>query len=102
MPRRAEIWLADLDKRRPVVVLTRDPMGDYLKSLLVVPVSTRSRGLDVEVMLDQGDGLKRRSFANLDAAERVEVAAMRLLVGLVRDEKMDEICRALSLSVGCD
>ena len=38
-PRRGEIWLAELDKRRPVVVLTREPMGRILNSVIVGPVT---------------------------------------------------------------
>lgn len=33
-PRHGEIWLAQLDKRRPVVVLTRDPLGRVLHSVI--------------------------------------------------------------------
>ena len=43
--RRGEIWLAELDKRRPVVVLTRDPMGRVLHSVIVGPVTSTIRGL---------------------------------------------------------
>ena len=31
--RRGEIWLAELDKRCPVLVLTRDPLGRVLHSV---------------------------------------------------------------------
>lgn len=34
--RRAEVWFADVpgDKRRPVLVLSRDPMGQLLHSVI--------------------------------------------------------------------
>ena len=30
VPRRGDVWLAEVDKIRPVIVLTRDPMGALL------------------------------------------------------------------------
>ena len=51
-PRRGEVWFADVagDKRRPVLVLTRDPMGRHLRSVScgtdlidVCEISTRDR-----------------------------------------------------------
>ncbi|TMK51971.1 MAG: type II toxin-antitoxin system PemK/MazF family toxin [Actinobacteria bacterium] len=44
-PRRGEVWLADLDKVRPVIVLTRDPMGQLLHAVLVAPVTSTVRGI---------------------------------------------------------
>jgi mRNA-degrading endonuclease toxin of MazEF toxin-antitoxin module len=37
--RRGELWLAERDKVRPVVVLTRDPMGGHLSAVLVGPIT---------------------------------------------------------------
>lgn len=54
--RRGEIWLAELDKRRPVVVLTRDPLGRLLQSVIVDPVTSTVRGLTTEVHLTEADG----------------------------------------------
>jgi mRNA interferase MazF len=52
-PRRGEVWLAKLDKVRPVIVLTRDPMGRHLNSVIVAPVTSTVRGLATEVAVDQ-------------------------------------------------
>ncbi|HVW31312.1 MAG TPA: hypothetical protein VHL53_02130 [Acidimicrobiia bacterium] len=41
-PRRAEVWLADVDKVRPVIVLTRDPMGRFPNAVIVAPVNAVS------------------------------------------------------------
>ncbi len=43
-PRRGEVWLARLDKVRPVVVLTRDPMGRLLQAVIGAPVTSTVRG----------------------------------------------------------
>ena len=54
-PRRGEVWLASLDKVRPVVVLTRDPLGALLRSVIVAPVTSTVRGLETEVALGHDD-----------------------------------------------
>jgi len=62
---RGEIWLAEQDKRRPVV-LTRDPLGRLLHSVIVGPVTSTVRGLNTEVALTEADGIRRTSVVNLD------------------------------------
>ena len=54
--RRGEVWLADLDKTRPVIVLTRDPLGRLLHSVIIAPVTSTIRGLSTEVRLGRDDG----------------------------------------------
>ena len=44
-PCRGQVWLAQLDKVRPVIVLTRDPMGRHLNSVIAAPVTSTIRGL---------------------------------------------------------
>ncbi|MDP8957995.1 MAG: type II toxin-antitoxin system PemK/MazF family toxin, partial [Actinomycetota bacterium] len=49
-----------------MVVLTRDPLGRVLQSVIVGPVTSRVRGLHTEVELGADDGVRRRSVVNLD------------------------------------
>ncbi len=101
-PRRGEIWLARLDKLRPVVVLTRDPMGHYLRSVLAAPITSSIRGLSTEVELGAEDGLRRVSVANLDNTQLVERDDLIERVGKARPSTMERICYALSVVVDCD
>jgi len=64
---RGEVWLASLDKVRPVVVLTRDPPGRYLHSVIVGPVTRTVRGLTTEVEVGPG-----RNVAGSRARDRGE------------------------------
>lgn len=45
------------DKRRPVLVLTRDRVIDRLNEIMVVPATRTIRGLTTEVILTEDDGL---------------------------------------------
>ncbi len=100
-PRRGEVWLADLDKRRPVVVLTRDPLGKYLHAVIVGPITSTVRGVSTEVEVGPPDGVAISSVVNLDNAQLVARARLVRKVGRVRGETMAAICGALAIAVGC-
>jgi mRNA interferase MazF len=101
-PRRADVWLAELDKVRPVIVLTRDPMGGLLNAVIVAPVTSTVRGLATEVEVGPDDGILRPSVVNLDQAQLVAVSRLRRPVGRARPRTMAAICGALAVAVGCE
>ena len=102
VPRRGDVWLADLDKVRPVIVLTRDPMGRYLHAVLAAPVTSTIRGLTTEVHVGSDDGVRLPSVANLDNAQLVDRRRLRRRVGRVRNDTMRRMCSALAAAVDCD
>jgi mRNA interferase MazF len=101
-PRRGEVWLARLDKVRPVVVLTRDPLGGLLHAVIGAPVTSTVRGLSTEVPLGLDDGLRVDSVANLDNLQLVARSRLVRRVGRARASSMHSICRALAIAVGCE
>lgn len=100
-PRRGEIWLAELDKRRPVVVLTRDPLGRILHSVIVGPVTSTVRGLSTEVDLSEADGVRTRSVVNLDNLQLVPRARLVRRVGRATPTTLSAICAATAQAIGC-
>lgn len=101
---RGEIWLYEFhppDKRRPVVVLSRDDAIQWLNAVVVAPVTSTRRGSPAEVPLGTVEGLKKDSAANLDAVQTVAKAQLRRYVGRVGPAKMAEVCRALAIATGC-
>ena len=100
-PRRGQVWLADLDKRRPVIVLTRDPLGRYLHSVLVAPITSTSRGVSTEVPVGPEDGVRVASVANLDNLQLIERGALVRHVGNARRTTLQAICDAASVALGC-
>ena len=64
------------DKRRPVVVLTRDSAIPYLTSVTVAPITSTIRGVPSEVLLGEEDGMKTACAVNLHNA--VTVAQARI------------------------
>ena len=103
-PRRGEVWWCELPKtsRRPVVVLSRDVAIPRLRQALVAPCTTNIRGLASEVRLEPGDDpVPRPSAVNLDLVESVSVAALVGRLGRLSDDRMREVCSALSVAVDC-
>ncbi|MCE7891351.1 MAG: type II toxin-antitoxin system PemK/MazF family toxin [Sorangiineae bacterium PRO1] len=90
------------DKRRPVLVLSRQVLLDVLQTATLVPITSAAHGAPTEVELGVEDGLKGPCCANLANVQTVRQQDLSRLVGSVRPEKMSEICRALAVAVGCD
>jgi mRNA interferase MazF len=101
VPRRGEVWLADLDKVRPLIVLTRDPMGGLLNSVIAAPITSTIRGVSTEVAVGADDGLRVPSVANLDNLQLVARTRLVRRVGRATPQTMDEICRSLATATGC-
>ena len=98
--RRGEIWLAEMDKRRPVVVLTRDPLGRILHSVIVGPVTSTIRGLNTEVELSEADGIRTPSVVNLDNLQLVPRTSMVRRVARATPETMRAVCEATAEAIG--
>ena len=103
-PRRGELWWCELPEigRRPVVVLSRDAAIPRLRRALVAPCTTTIRALASEVLLEPGnDPVPLPSAVNLDSVESVSLAVLVDRLGRLSDERMREVCAALSVAVDC-
>jgi mRNA interferase MazF len=100
--RRGDVWLAQLDKVRPLIVLTRDPFAGILSSVIAAPVTSTIRGLSTEVHVGQADGVRHESVANLDQVQLVARSKLIRRVGRARPATLASICSALAIATGCD
>jgi len=101
---RGEIWLYRFkapDKRRPVLILTRQEVIPLLHTVMVAPITSTQRGAPSEVYVGLNEGLKHDSAVNLDHVQTVERARLVTLVGSLNAMRMREVCRALAVAVGC-
>lgn len=98
--RRGDVWYADVpgDKRRPVVVLTRDSVLAHLTTILVAPVTTRIRNIPTEVPLS---GLPRACVANLDYITPLPRAVLSRQAGHLSSDEMAALCFAARFAIGC-
>jgi mRNA interferase MazF len=105
VPARGEVWWCELPAigRRPVIVLSRDAAIPRLRRALIAPCTTTIRGLASEVVLEPGDDpVPRRSAANLDSIESVSVGVLVERLGRISDDRMQQLCAALSVAFACD
>jgi mRNA interferase MazF len=95
-------WLESPDvKRRPCLVLTRNRSIDVLHDVIVVPLSTRVRGLATEVELLPGDGVPQPCVANLQHVTSVPKSLLTRPIGRIRPDRWHEVCEALRVAIGC-
>lgn len=89
------------DKRRPVLILTRQEVIPLLSTVMVAPITSTIRGAPSEVVVGVEEGLKGPSAINLDHVQTVDQARIGPYVGSVPRETMARVCRALGIATGC-
>lgn len=90
------------DKKRPVLVLSRQDVIGLLHTVMVAPITSTVRGAPSEVEVGEAEGLKHVSAVNLDHVQTVEKTRLTTFVGSIAAEKMRMVCRALAIATGCD
>ena len=88
------------DKRRPVVILTRDSVLGYLGEVTIAPVTSTIRDIPSEVLLTPKDGLPRDCAVNLDHIQTVSKSRIGALVTVLNSERMREVRSALLFALG--
>ncbi len=96
-----QVWWADVDKVRPVVVLTRGRVAHRLQRVLVAPITTTVRGLATEVALGAAEGVQDGCVANLDNVQLVPVDVLLRRAGGVRASRWPEFCTAMGKVMAC-
>jgi len=88
------------DKRRPVVVLTRDSALDYLGEVTIAPLTRTIRGIPSEVVLTPDDGVPETSAANLDHLQTVSKGRVGALITTLAPSKLEELRAAVLFALG--
>lgn len=88
------------DKRRPVVVLTRDALIPHLGEITVAPVTSTVRDIPSEVLLTEQDGLPRACAINLDHVQTVSKGKIEGLITTLSTQKMGALREALLFALG--
>lgn len=101
---RGEVWSYRFrapDKRRPVVILSRDEAIEVLGTVLVAPVTSTIRDLPSQVVIGAAEGLDHDSAVSLDHVQCVDRAKLIRRLGRLSPDRMREICSALAVATGC-
>jgi mRNA interferase MazF len=102
--RRGEVRLcvfAPPDKRRPVLVLTRESSISHLATVTVAPITSTVRGVASEVLLNVDDGMKGPCAVNLHNAVTISQQRLGRLVATLTHDRMEAVCAALRFALGC-
>ena len=90
------------DKRRPVLILTRDEVLPRLNEIIVVPITRTIRGLTTEVVLTQDDGMPVSCALNLDHVALAKRDRLGPLITVLSPSHWPEIRKALLIACGFD
>ena len=88
------------DKRRPVLILTRDEVIEQLNEIIVVPITRTIRGLATEVVLTPDDGMPVVSALNFDHVALAQRQRIGAIVCRLPEERWPEVRRALMIACG--
>jgi mRNA interferase MazF len=88
------IWLARLDKTRPVLLLTREEVRAVRDLVTVAPITSTVRGLRSEVGVGPDNGLEHDSAINLDLIATVPRSALVRPLGVLLEHQENDLTRA--------
>jgi mRNA interferase MazF len=87
------------DKKRPVLILTRDSILEYLGEVTVAPVTTTIRQVPSEVLLSRSDGMPRDCAVNSDHIQTVSKARLGSLITTLSPEKLKQVTGAVDFAL---
>lgn len=89
------IHLAQLDKTRPVLVLTRELVRPHLRRVTVAPITSTARGLSTEVPVDARNGLGHHSVVSLDNIVTIPIGDLGRQLGFLHPDQERALTEAV-------
>jgi mRNA interferase MazF len=87
------------DKKRPVLILTRDSVLDYLGEVTIAPITTTVRNIPSEVFLSKADGMPQDCAINCDHVQTVSKAKIGPLITSLPRSRMIDVGRAIRFAL---
>lgn len=97
-----EICLAQLDKTRPVVVLTREAARAAMTKVTVAPITSTMKGLSSEVPLGRENGLDHECAISLDNTVTIPASALGRTIGFLTESQESRLATAVVLAFDLD
>ena len=79
------------------MILTREIVRPYLSRATVAPITSRVRGLTVEVLVGPSNGLDQESVINCDNIVTVPTSAVGLQIGFLWSEQEPRLSEAIRI-----
>lgn len=90
------------DKRRPVLILTRNSAISFLTSVTIAPITTTVRDIPSEVPLFQADGMPTDCAVNLDNIQTVQNSRLGAFITHLSPHLMRKVRKAIAFALGFD
>jgi mRNA interferase MazF len=90
-----DIHIAHLDKARPVVVLTREPVRPAMRRATVAPITTSVKGLSTEVSVGPANGLETSCVVSCDNIITIDKAALGRHIGFLFERQEADLTAAI-------
>lgn len=90
------------DKRRPVLVLTRNSAIRALNNVTIAPITSTIRSIPTEVILTDEDGMGDTCAVNLDNLQTVAKARIAERITQLSSRKMRDVKHAIAFALGFD
>jgi mRNA interferase MazF len=87
------------DKKRPVLILTRDSVLEYLNEVTIAPITSIVRNIPSEVFLTKADGMLRDCAVNCDHLQTVPKGKIGPLITSLLPAKMVDIGQAIRFAL---
>ena len=88
------------DKKRPVLILTRNSIIDYLNEITIAPITSTIRDIPTEVYLNEIDGLQKECVINFDHIQTVSKEKIGTLITRLDENKMKEVKKSILFAFG--
>lgn len=96
------IYVARLDKSRPVLVLTRELVRPHLNTVTIAPITTTIRGLSTEVPVGTENGLEEQGVVACDHITTIPAAALGRQIGHLLDRQEGALAGAIHAAFDLD
>jgi mRNA interferase MazF len=90
------------NKKRPVLILTRDSVLEYLGEVAIAPITTTIRDIPSEVFLSTFDGMLKDCAVNCDHLQTVSKAKIGPLITSLSRKKMLEVGQAIRFALNIE
>ena len=87
------------DKKRPVLILTRNSVLGYLREVTIVPLTSTIRDIPSEVLLTRHDGVRKDCAINCDHIQTVSQGKLGALVTTLTPEKLVQVRDAIRFAL---
>ena len=87
------------DKKRPVLILTRDSVLEYLNEVTIAPISSTVRNIPSEVFLTKADGMLRECAVNCDHLQTVPKGKIGPLITSLLPARMADVGQAIRFAL---